>query len=121
MGSVLAILMVIKLLDLVLSMKKGLAVVVVAFALTNAMLLLLLRSGLTATLASLCLKPPGANALAVVAEKACANPDATISVAAASAFALTMLVCWPPFARGIADVGFVGATFRGERNRRRGV
>jgi rhomboid protease GluP len=121
MGSALAILVVIKLLDLVLSVKKGLAVIVVAFALTNALLFLLLRGELTATLASLCLKPPGGNALAAVAEKACANLDATIGVAAASAFAVTMLVCWPPFARGIADVGFVGATFRGERNRRRGV
>jgi len=120
--SAIAGLAVIKMLDLALSMKKGLAVVVVAFALTNGALVLLLRDVLAQTLTSLCAGPLGAtNAIAAAVTRACTHVDVTIDVVAMSVFTITMLVYWPQFARGISDVGFVGASLRGERGRRRGI
>jgi len=112
----------IKVLDLTLSMKKGLAVVVVALALANAALVLLLKSVLAQALAPLCAGQRSTiNAVAVMVVRACADVDLTINVAAASVFALTMLVYWRPFARGVSDVGFVGAALRGERARQQGL
>jgi len=112
-------LVLIKVLDVVLSMKKGLSIIVVGFALANAALVLLLRDLIATALLSLCVGRPAATS--TVAAMICSNIDLTIDVLAASAFAITMLACWPPFARGLSDVGFVGAALRGERNRRRGI
>jgi membrane associated rhomboid family serine protease len=112
----------IKVLDLTLSMKKGLAVVVVALALANAVLVLLLKDALAKALAPLCTGQRSTiNAIAVMAAKACADVDLTINVTALIVFALTMLVYWRPFARGVSDVGFVGAALRGERARQQGL
>jgi membrane associated rhomboid family serine protease len=109
----------VKLLDLTLSMRKGLAIVVLALALTNAGLVLLLRGMLAWALASLCAMQPGTT-LAVTAG-ACANPDLTINLAAAGVFVVTMLAYWSQFSRGITDVGFVGGTLRAERGRHQGL
>jgi rhomboid protease GluP len=114
-----ATLVVVKLLDLALSLRKGLAIVVLALALINAGLVLLLRGMLAWALASLCAAQPNST-LAVIAS-ACANPDLTINLAAAGVFVVTMLVYWPQFSRGIADVGFVGGTLRAERGRHHGL
>jgi len=100
----------IKATDLILSVKKGLAIVVVAFALANPALVLLWSSGITEVLASLCAGRPG---MAV-----CTNIDGSIALAALAVFAFTVLLYWPQFARGISDVGFIGAGLRGERSRR---
>jgi rhomboid protease GluP len=115
----LAALVVFKLLDLTLSMRKGLAIVVLVFALTNAGLILLLRGMFTWALASLCAGQPGTT-LAITAG-ACANPDITINVTAASLFVVTMLAYWSPFSRGVADLGFVGNTLRTDRRRYPGL
>jgi membrane associated rhomboid family serine protease len=115
----LAGLVLIKLLDVVLSTKKGLAVVVVAFALANGAIVLLLRDLLATALGSVCAgRQDGANAVAAMI---CGNIDGTLMLVAVIALAITILACWPAFARGLSDVGFVGATLRGERNRRRGL
>jgi hypothetical protein len=37
---------------------------------------------------------------------------------ALAALAFTALLYWPQFARGLSDIGFVGASLRGERARR---
>jgi membrane associated rhomboid family serine protease len=123
LAAALVVLAIVKLLDLALSMKKGLAIVVVAFALANAALILLWREVLALALAAACARHGGAgsNAIEVVVARACADAGFTVKVAAVGVLALTMLVCWPPFARGLSDVGFVGAALRGERNRRRGI
>ena len=123
LAAVLVGLAVIKVLDLTLSMKKGLAIVVVVFAFANAALIFLWREVLAMALAAACARHggAGANAIEVVVAQACADPGLTVKVAAAGVLALTMLVFWPPFARGLSDVGFVGASLRGERNRRRGI
>jgi membrane associated rhomboid family serine protease len=100
----------IKVIDLVLSMKKGLAVVAGAFVVANPLLVLLWSGGLASLLASLCAGRPGS----VV----CTNIDGSIMLAALAALAFTALLYWPQFARGLSDIGFVSASLRGERARR---
>jgi len=121
-ASAIAGLVFIKVLDVMLSVRKGLAAVVVVFALTNAMLVLLLARLFDQALVSACLGQRGSTgAMAGVLAKACENVDLSISIASIGALAFTLLLYWPQFARGLADVGFVGASLRGERARRWGV
>jgi membrane associated rhomboid family serine protease len=106
----------IKVTDLILSMKKGLAIVVVAFALANPALVLLWSGGIAQALASICTgRLSAANTTAVAV---CMNIDGSIALAALGVFAFTMLLYWPQFSRGVSDVGFIGAGLRGERTRR---
>jgi rhomboid protease GluP len=111
---------VIKGLDLVLSMKKGLAAVVIILALVNAALAFVLADLLSSAIASACVAGVWNSAAAVVA-KGCANINVVIGLASMGALAFTFLFYWPQFTRGMADVGFVGAALRGERERRWGV
>jgi membrane associated rhomboid family serine protease len=121
-ASAIAGLIFIKVLDVMLSIKRGLAAVVVVFALTNAILVLLLARLFDQALVSACLgQRSSTSAMAGVLAKACENMDLSISLAAMSALAFTLLLYWPQFARGLADVGFVGASLRGERARRWGI
>lgn len=107
---------VIKATDLVLSMKKGLAIVVVAFAFVNPAMVLLWRAGMAQVLGTLCVGQSGvANPLAATI---CANVGGSIIVVALAVAAFTILLYWPQFARGLSDVGFVGAGLQGERSRR---
>jgi rhomboid protease GluP len=110
----------IKMLDLMLSMKKGLVIVVVIFALTNAVLVLLLGSIFSQAMLVVCVTG-NASSGAIILAKACSNLDLVINLTSASVAALTFLIYWPQLARGIADVGFVAASLRGERVRRQGV
>ena len=111
---------VIKGLDVILSMKKGLAAVVIILALANATLIFVLADLLSAAATSFCVAGVRNSAAAIVA-KACTNASVVIGLASMGAFALTFLFYWPQFSRGMADVGFVGAALRGERERRWGV
>jgi rhomboid protease GluP len=106
--------------DLILSMKKGLAAVVIILALANAALVFPLADLLSAAATSFCVAGVRNSATAIVAT-ACTNTNVVIGLASIGAFVLTFLFYWPQFARGVADVGFVGAAFRGERERRWGV
>jgi len=106
----------IKVIDISLSMKNGLAVVVGAFALANPALVLLWSAGLGRALASLCAaRARSANTAASVI---CENIDGAIVILALAALAITLLLYWPQLMRGISDMGFIGAGFRGERARR---
>ena len=121
-ASVIAVLVVVKVLDLMLSIKKGLAAVVVVFALTNAILVLLLARLFDQALASACLgQRSSTSAIAGALTKACENIDFSASLAGMSALLFTLLLYWPQLTRGLADVGLVGASLRGERGRRWGV
>jgi rhomboid protease GluP len=110
----------IKMLVLMLSMKKGLVIVVVIFALTNAVLVILLGSIFSQAMQLVCVTGNASSAAFIVA-KACSNLDLVINLTSASVAALTLLIYWPQLARGFADVGFVAASLRGERLRRQGV
>ena len=73
-------------------------------------------------LASACLGQRGStSAIAGALAKACEHIDLSVSLAGMSVLVVTLLLYWPQFARGLADVGFVGASLRGERGRRWGV
>jgi membrane associated rhomboid family serine protease len=111
-------LVAIKAIDLVLSMKKGLAVVAVALAAANGAVLFAAGGMLAPLLASLCLPP---RAAAGLGDAACANPAVTLHVAAAALTVGTLLLYAHPLLRGLTDVGFVGAALRAERRRRVGI
>src|SRR5262249_46994181 len=81
-ASAIAGLVFIKVLDIMLSIKKGLAAVVVVFALTNAILVLLLARLFDQALASACLgQRSSTSAVAGALAKACENIDLSVSLA----------------------------------------
>ncbi|KJC59397.1 hypothetical protein UP10_17975 [Bradyrhizobium sp. LTSPM299] len=109
---------VVKLIDLALSIKKGLAIVVAALAVANAACVAL---GVQAVAASACVarwpRAPQENLLSTF----CSNSMLVAGLTAAGVVALTLLACSREIYRGIEDVGFVGASLRAERNRRHGL
>lgn len=114
---------IVKLLDLMLSMKKGLVIVVMLFSAANAAIVLLIADALAPTLASKC---PARLAGSIdqterLVGMACANLSITIDIVAACVFALTILCHWRTLRRGIKDVGFVANTLRAERERHQGI
>jgi rhomboid protease GluP len=106
-----ACLVFVKAIDLLLSIKKGLAVVVAVLAAANAALAWFAVDWLLPLIAQNCVQFPAA----------CANPGLLRLIVTVGAACLTMAVLLQEFYRGINDVGFVGATFRAERNRRHGI
>jgi rhomboid protease GluP len=110
---------VVKLVDLALSMKKGLAIVVTALAGVNAVAAMLCGWAL----AFYCWPPmpigavPLDNFLVIF----CPNPVLISGLAAIGVAALTLCLCAKEISRGIADVGFVGTSLRAERSRRHGL
>ena len=104
--------------DLVLSIRRGLAIVVLAFALANAGFVWL--AGAAWTIRSACpfhtLPLIGAIRGAVV-DAACADMGSTLVAAAAGAGALTLLVYARELSRGLKDRGFVAGNLRAERKR----
>ncbi|MDH6257251.1 rhomboid family intramembrane serine protease [Bradyrhizobium sp. BR13661] len=117
--AVIACCAVVKLADLALSMKKGLAIVVTALAVANAAAVML--SGWT--LASSCTPrwPTGSVPLDNFLVTFCPNLVLISGLAAICAAAVTLWLCSNEMSRGIADVGFVGTSLRAERNRRHGL
>jgi membrane associated rhomboid family serine protease len=113
---------IVKVLDLALTMKKGLVFIILVLALTNAALVLLLKDVVTQGVTSLCGSPAlGRYAAQMPISYACTNVDVTLVLAAIGVLIVTVLLYWPHLARGIGDVGFVGNTLRAERLRYRGL
>jgi hypothetical protein len=108
---------------LMLSMRKGLVIVVMLFSAANAAIVLLIADALAPTLASKCpARLAGSiNQTERLIGMACANLSITIDVVAAGVFALTILGRWRTLRRGIKDVGFVAITLRAERQRHQGI
>jgi rhomboid protease GluP len=111
-------LVAIKLVDLVLSIKKGLAVVVVMLCVGNAALAVVLAD---AAAAQGCTSSGAGGLAGSLLGMACANWPVTLGVIAVGAFAITYLLYAQELQRGIEDVGFVGATMMAERRRRQGL
>src|SRR5205823_3147801 len=108
--------------DIALSFKKGLAVIVIAFALANAALAWFAVGHFGTALVAHCKPPfPAAIRIETALRAACANPDLTRLIASACLLGLTCLLYGREFWRGITDRGFVGGSLRVERNRRRGI
>jgi rhomboid protease GluP len=113
----------VKLLDLVLSIKKGLAIVALSFCTANAALSILVGRSLAPAFAAGCASDrfQTTSPVATMRAAACANLNVTLYIIAAGAFVLTLLFYWQDIRRGAKDVGFVGASLRAERNRRQGI
>jgi len=112
----------VKVCDILLSIRHGLAILVVAFAIANAAAVLVV--GAAAAVRAAC----ALHALPLVGpvggasfDAACGHLDVTFIAAALGAGALTLLLYARELQRGIADVGFVAATLRAERKRRNGL
>jgi rhomboid protease GluP len=113
----------VKLIDLALAIKKGLAIVALTFAAANAALVLFAGAGHASLFAAACApdRLPNIRWIETMRAAACANLNVTLDIAAACALILTLLLYAPDIQRGIKDVGFVGASLRAERKRRRGI
>jgi len=121
-GLALAGCVIVKACDLVLSIRHGLAILVAAFAVANAALAWLAGDALAEHSACVFRAMPRVGSLAgTVAGAACDNLGVVLVAAAVASGAVTLLVCAQELQRGIADVGFVGATLRAERKRRYGL
>src|SRR5262249_49257037 len=113
---------VVKALDLVLTMKKGIVLIVVVLAATNVALVLLFKDSLAQGLLSLCSSGRlGRYASQIPFANACANVDATIVLTSVVTFLVTLIVYGPHLVRGLWDVGFLANTLRAERVRYRGL
>ncbi|MDA9451985.1 MULTISPECIES: rhomboid family intramembrane serine protease [Bradyrhizobium] len=110
---------VVKTIDLALSVRKGLAIVVAILAGVNAAAVML--SGWA--LASSCSprRPTGSVPLDNLLATFCPSPVVISGLAAIGAAALTLWLCSKEISRGIEDVGFVGTSLRAERSRRHGL
>jgi hypothetical protein len=111
------------LLDFVLSIKKGLAIIVIAFSVTNAALVLLVFEVFLPALNEKCAARQllATNRIQELFGAACANMNVTVGAIAVLALVTTILAYWSELHRGIEDVGFVGASLRAERQRRQGI
>jgi membrane associated rhomboid family serine protease len=120
---VIACCIAVKSIDLALSIKKGLAIVALSFCVANAALLIVAGRWLAPALAASCTSDrfQVASRIEPMRATACANLNVTLDIIAAAAFVLTLLLYWRDIHRGIKDVGFVGASLRAERSRRRGI
>ena len=121
-GLALAALALVKALDLLLSVRHGLAAAVLLAAAGNAALG---WSGAGLALPALAQACASASALGAldggVSGLLCPNLAVLQPVAAGLAAALTLLVLAHPLRRGLGDVGFVGATLMGDRRRHHGL
>jgi rhomboid protease GluP len=113
-------LVVVKLLDIVLSRTKGLAIAVVGFSIANAVLFLFLALALVPVACSRTLTPVITHMRSLLIT-ACAHLDATLAVVAIVVLMLTLLLYSQELHRGIKDIGFVAASLTGERKRRHGI
>jgi membrane associated rhomboid family serine protease len=123
-GAFIAIcLFVTKMVDIVLSLKKGLAVISIVLALANAVVVVL-GLALSASISSpACAthRQIGSIAIDDLVAAACSNPVLTIGIAAGLALALSLLLYSHDLSRGIRDIGFVGTSLRAERKRHQGL
>jgi membrane associated rhomboid family serine protease len=116
-------LLLVKVVDIVLSLKKGLAIIVIVLAIANAAIVVL-GSALSASFLSSACAPSrfaGSMPIESLAAAACANPGPATGIAAGCVLTLTLLLYSQELHRGIRDIGFVGASLRAERMRRRGL
>jgi len=115
--------LVIKLADIVLSLKKGLAIIVLALAMANAAVVVFGGIVFGSVLSTACAsyRPIGPIAIGNLVGAACSSPVLTIGMAALAALTLTLLLYSQDLYRGIDDVGFIGASLRAERKRRQGI
>ena len=116
----------IKLVDLLLARRKGLALSIITLATANVGLVFALAYALTSNLASFRAPPHGWFGTATtwgyaLEEAACAQPWIGPAVLGYVAGVLTLLLLIEPLKRGLEDVGFVPESFRAARRRTVGL
>jgi len=113
----------IKAVDIMLSLKMGLAMIVVLLAIANAAMVVAGSAFSGSYLLSACTSGAFAGRAPIegLIATACANPVTTIGVTAGFTLVLTLLLYSQELHRGIADIGFVAASLRAERKRRQGI
>lgn len=114
--------LVIKLVDLALSARKGLAITVAALATANAAMVMIAGWQWTSLgLACAGRGAGGSNGIDALLGMICSSPLLVTGLAAFAVAALILVGCSKEFYRGIEDVGFVSSTLRAERRRRSGL
>ena len=113
----------IKVVDVMLSLKMGLAMIVVLLAIANAAMVVVGSALSGSYLLSACTSGlfAGRAPIEGLIAMACANPVTTIGLTAGLALVLTLFLYSQDLHRGIGDIGFVGASLRAERKRRQGI
>ncbi len=123
-----AVLIIVKLFDLVLGRPKGLAILALAMAALYAALPLIAMSAMADRFPAYCTKAQdfakaGTHAAAVARtiDAACHHTGLWPLLAASLVFAGALMLLRPELRRGLNDVGFIANTFRAERKRRPGL
>ena len=122
------ILLAIKLADLILARRKGLAIVALATAIFYGFIPIAVGSTVSSALPSYCVRAEtlmGGSAVLQEAmpyvDAACQHTALWSSVLGFMVFALALLIFRAELLRGLSDVGFIANTLRAERNRRQGL
>lgn len=115
--------LVIKTVDIVLSLNKGLALTILGLAIANAAMVLHASSVYGSSMYKACAahRATGPVMVEYLIGAGCSNPVLTTAIAAMIIFALTLLLYAQEFFRGLHDVGFIGTSLRAERKRRQGI
>lgn len=119
----LAGLVVVKLVDLILIQRKGLAIIVIVLAAANAAVVQVAATVFASQLALACASRPASPvaALETTINALCASPGPAAIGASVLAFVLTLLLFSQEFYRGLIDVGFVATSLQAGRSRSRGI
>jgi rhomboid protease GluP len=125
-GALVALVIVVKVIDVALSLPRGLAWTIVIIATCNALVagaaVILAVPGTGRTALPPNLVPWAASALKSLIEAAASMPVIATLIMFVAVLGLTPLVYWPELMRGLNDRGgFVAAGFRAERGRSRGL
>jgi membrane associated rhomboid family serine protease len=120
-AAVVACVVLIKAIDIALSLKRGLAAIALLFAVSNAAVVLVAGAAFAAPLACASQGQNLTPALNTVSQTICSNPTLVTALVAALALVLTLVLTSHDLSRGLRDIGFVGASLRGERKRRWGL
>jgi membrane associated rhomboid family serine protease len=117
-----AAIVLIKLIDLILSLRKGLALVVLALSIANAALVIVAGSLFAPRWPAACPRfDLGGMMIRQWLDAACSNMALATDVAAACACVLTIFLYSQALYRGLTDVGFVGSSLRAARSRNFGI
>jgi membrane associated rhomboid family serine protease len=118
-----ACLVVVKMIDIVLSRLKGLAIIAVMFAIANAAAVLLAAYVFAPQFGSVCAAPsPVATVtLEAVLNVTCSRPTLAAAAVAVLVLVLTALLYSQDIHRGVSDVGFVATSLRAARKRHQGI
>ena len=118
-----ACLLSVKLIDIVLSQMKGLAIIAVMLAIANSAVVVLAAYVFAAPFNAFCtaLRPHEIAVIENVMNVTCSNPILATGFLVLLVLFLTIFLYSQDIQRGLGDVGFVTASLQAERKRHRGI